>query len=138
MDLNERTPDNFDAFHAQIPDAAWMQLREFVSQIDTLEQSGQTFEDTFKDKRLDLFGKLIISEGHFQMVFDWMRWREGEAMVRDPRPLESADAKTCIMFLSAIIRAERFTMGIQHSAMQSGAIQTAARRLYELHLSKQK
>ncbi len=135
MHLTERTPDNFDGYYAQIPDEAWMQLREFVSQVDTLEQSGLTFEDPFKDKRLDLFGKLIIGGGHFQMVFDWMRWREGEAMVREPRPLESADSKTCIMFLSAIIRAERFTMGIMHSAFRSGSIQTATRRLYELHLN---
>lgn len=128
----DRHLENWDTIWLNMPDAAWTQLAAFLRQVDAYEAGRLPADDWPGHPLKTAFEEHVAQPGHFTVIFDWMPWDEGQAMVDAPRPLESADAKTCCMFLSAIVRAERFTTGILRSAFESGAVQTAARRLHRL------
>lgn len=72
----------------------------------------------------------VISELRINPVFDWMQWKEGEAMATSGNyDYSQLDTITLCKLLAAIIRADRFTEGFLADCFDRGIIAKIVRAL---------
>lgn len=102
----------------QIPAAEWNELLRLYDAVDmSSAKRPYHYPDSFEPFHQKLYDlKMIFS-------FPWMQWDEGRAKYDDP----AFDFRACSlleasMFLTAIMRSERFCDGTIISAFESGKV----------------
>ena len=93
----------------------WDSLFKFILEIERT----QVFEES------EIVSKTVraISELRINPAFDWMAWKEGEAMVSSRNyDYSQLDIITLCKLLAAIIRADRFTEGFLRASFSNGTM----------------
>jgi hypothetical protein len=55
--------------------------------------------------------------------FDWLEWKEGQAMLKDPeQDYSGMDAVTLCKLITLIVRAERFYEGYMNNCFVNGSV----------------
>ncbi|MFB2121199.1 DUF6508 domain-containing protein [Parapedobacter sp. 2B3] len=108
----EALPQHLDTLSAR----DWDRLFKLIPEIERT----QVFEE-FSEIVSRTVG--IISELRINPIFDWMAWREGEAMVSSSDyDYSQLDTITLCKLLAAIIRADRFTEGLLTTSFSNGTV----------------
>ncbi|WP_157626898.1 DUF6508 domain-containing protein [Spirosoma luteum] len=97
----------------------WQPLFAFIPQMESSEQlTGDALENLVWD-----FVRASTRTPNIEIVFDWPNWHEGKAVVMQPKlTFEHYDLLTLCMFITAIVRAERFNEGILMDCYERGII----------------
>jgi hypothetical protein len=67
--------------------------------------------------------------------FDWLEWKEGHAMLKDPNhEYAQYDVITLCKLITLIVRAERFYEGYLNNCFENGSMLKIVTALYEKHI----
>jgi len=115
----EKLPQHLEA----LSPGDWDRLFELIPEIErTQDFRGHT----------EIISKTasVISELRINPAFDWMAWKEGEAMATSRNhDYSQLDTITSCKLLAAIIRADRFTDGFLADCFERGVIAKILRAL---------
>ncbi len=119
---------------ASIPAEKWIKLFDLIPRMENATSLGkvrggepiddQTFSTHYWEPSMivgDFFR--IVHELDIIPVFDWMNWKEGGALLKDPGTDYAAlPAVTLCKLLTVIFRTERFSEGFLAFCFEEGVI----------------
>lgn len=94
--------------------ADWQPLFRLIPLIEKLDLVGE-------DNLISQFLKTVYSNPDIILVFDWVKWEEGKAVLNNEHPdFSQYDLITLCMFITAIVRADRFNEGYLNYCFRNG------------------
>ena len=127
-------PENLQTHLDTLSSASWNQLYELVRAIYVEKEFGKIQESqnrtgaylefphwVYTSKIAD-FNRMVY-EMDIVIVFDWMEWKEGQAMLKNPdQEYGHLDGATLCKLITLIVRAERFYEGYLHNCFENGSV----------------
>jgi hypothetical protein len=127
-------PENLPAHLDALDPGAWEQLYELVRAIYIENEFGKVQESQKKagaylefphwiyTSKIADFNKMVY-EMNIVIGFDWLEWKEGQAMLKDPnQDYAQVDSITLCKLITLIVRGERFYEGYMNNCFENGSI----------------
>jgi hypothetical protein len=128
------TLENLPAHLDKMDPSLWMRLYELVRSIYIENEFGKIKET---EKRTNAYLEFphweyttkiadfnrMVYDMDIVIGFDWLEWKEGQAMLKDPgHDYSGLDAITLCKLITLIVRAERFYEGYLNNCFENGAV----------------
>jgi hypothetical protein len=138
--------ENLPAHLDKLDPAVWTRLYELVRAIyienefgkiqDSQKRTGAYLEFphwVYTSKIAD-FNRMVY-EMDIVIGFDWLEWKEGQAMLKDPnQEFTQLDGITLCKLITMIVRAERFYEGYMNNCFENGAVLKIVTSLYRQYV----
>jgi hypothetical protein len=126
--------ENLPAHLDTLSSATWDQLYELVRAIYIENEFGKIQESQKKPgaylefphwiytSKIADFNRMVY-DMDIVIGFDWLEWKEGQAMLKDPdQAYSQLDGITLCKLITLIVRAERFYEGYLNNCFENGSV----------------
>jgi hypothetical protein len=135
--------ENLPAHLDNMDPAAWARLYELVRAIYIENEFGKMrdaprrtnayleFPHWEYTEKISDFNRMVYAMD-IVIGFDWLEWKEGQAMLKDPnQQYAHLDGITLCKLITLIVRAERFYEGYLNNCFENGSVLKIVTALYE-------
>jgi hypothetical protein len=126
--------ENLPAHLESLEPKVWNQLYELVRAIYMENEFGKIRETERRTKaylefphweyteKIADFNRMVY-QMDIVIGFDWLEWKEGQAMLKDPnQEYADLDGITLCKLITLIVRAERFYEGYLNNCFENGSV----------------